>query len=52
MKADVNSATIHAPGDRLSRLRHAGADIAATGRIADLQFIERDGPLDVSVSLA
>ena len=52
MKADINSATIHAPSDRLSRLRHAGADIAATGRIADLQFIERDGPLDVSVSLA
>jgi valyl-tRNA synthetase len=52
MKADVSSATIHAPGDRIARLRHAGADLAATGRIADLEFVERDGPIDVSVSLA
>lgn len=52
MKADVSSATIHAPGPRIARLRHAGADLAATGRIADLEFVERDGPIDVSVSLA
>jgi valyl-tRNA synthetase len=52
MKADVTSATIYAPSSRLSRLRHAAADLAATGRIADVQFIERDGPLDVEVMLA
>jgi len=52
MKADVASASIHAPSDRLSRLRLAVADLAATGRIADVQFIERAGPLDVTVTLA
>jgi valyl-tRNA synthetase len=52
MKADVTSASIHAPSDRLSRLRLAVADLAATGRIADVQFIDRAGPLDVTVTLA
>ena len=52
MKADVTSASIHAPSDRLSRLRLVVADLAATGRIADVQFIEGAGPLDVTVTLA
>ena len=52
MKADVALASIHAPSDRLSRLRLVVADLAATGRIADVHFIERAGPLDVTVTLA
>ena len=52
MKADVALASIHSPSDRLSRLRLVVADLAATGRIADVHFIERAGPLDVTVTLA
>jgi valyl-tRNA synthetase len=52
MKADVSMATISAPPERVSRLEAAREDLAATGRIADLRFVERSGPIDVAVTLA
>ena len=52
MKADVSMATISAPAERVSRLEAAREDLAATGRIADLRFVERSGPIDVAVTLA
>jgi len=52
MKADVSMATISAPSERVSRLEAAREDLAATGRIADLRFVERSGPIDVAVTLA
>jgi valyl-tRNA synthetase len=52
MKADVASAVICAPADRMVRLRGAQADLASTGRIADLTFVEQPGPIEVRVTLA
>jgi valyl-tRNA synthetase len=52
MKADVSMVTISAPAERVSRLEAAREDLAATGRIADLRFVERSGPIDVAVTLA
>jgi valyl-tRNA synthetase len=52
MKADVSLATISAPAERVARLEAAREDLAATGRIADLRFVEKSGPIDVTVTLA
>ena len=52
MKADVSMATISAPAERVARLEAAREDLAATGRIADLRFVEKSGPIDVTVTLA
>ncbi len=52
MRADVATAVITASADQVARLQSAAADLTAVGRIADLTFVEGDGPIDVSVVLA
>ena len=52
MRADVAAASVTAPAAQAARIRTAADDLKAAGRIADLQVVDADGPLDVVVELA
>jgi len=52
MRADISSATVTAPAEQAARLRQAAADLAAAGRIADLQVVEGGTAVDVAAELA
>ena len=52
MRADVTTATITGPAEQLARIRGAADDLKAAGRIADLAFVDGDGPIAVEVVLA
>ena len=52
MRVEVTSAVVSGPAAAVARVREAGSDLAACGRIADLVVSESDGPLAVSVTLA
>ena len=52
MRADISTATVTAPADQAARLRLAAGDLAAAGRIADLQVSEGGTAVDVTAELA
>ncbi|MCW2705940.1 MAG: valS, partial [Blastococcus sp.] len=52
MRADVESAVVHAPADRLPLLKAAQDDLVHAGRIAALSFEVTEGPTTVDVRLA
>ena len=52
MRADVASATVTAPADRVPLVEAARRDLTAAGRIAELAVVPGDGPLTVDVVLA
>ncbi len=52
MRVEVARAVVSGPVAALERVRAAGGDLAAAGRILDLDFVESDGPLAVEVTLA
>jgi valyl-tRNA synthetase len=52
MRVDVASAVVTGVPEALDRVRQAAADLAASGRVAELGFVESPGPLTVTVTLA
>jgi valyl-tRNA synthetase len=52
MRVEVASAVVSGSPQSLARVRTAGGDLAAAGRVADLVYVETDGPLAVEVTLA
>ncbi len=52
MRADISTATVTAPAEQAARLRLAVGDLAAAGRIADLQVAEGGTAVDVTAELA
>jgi len=52
MRADVTSCVITASTGQITRLQLGIDDLKAVGRIAELSFVEGDGPIDVQVVLA
>jgi valyl-tRNA synthetase len=52
MRADVASATVHAPAAAVASVGAAAADLTNAGRIASLTVVAGEGPLTVDVVLA
>ena len=52
MRADISTATVTAPLDQAARIGLAAADLAAAGRIADLQVAEGGTAVEVTAELA
>ncbi|MDP9392576.1 MAG: valine--tRNA ligase, partial [Actinomycetota bacterium] len=52
MRADVESATVTAPADRVALVEAARTDLVDAGRIARLSVVAGEGPLSVAVVLA
>jgi valyl-tRNA synthetase len=52
MRADVASATVHAPAAQVALVEAARVDLTSAGRIAELTVVAGEGPLTVDVVLA
>jgi valyl-tRNA synthetase len=52
MRVDVATAAVSGPAESVERVRLAGGDLAAAGRIAEITYAASDGPLSIAVELA
>jgi hypothetical protein len=43
---------VSGPAESVERVRLAGGDLAAAGRIAEITYAASDGPLSIAVELA